>query len=68
LMTAVPLARGLPVAPSRITRNTALAVKQPLTIGIAQFTPHFTSAITDGSDSCRSQWHPYEVDLPYLVS
>ena len=38
LMTAAPLARGLPVAPSRITRKTALAVRQPLPIA------HFTGA------------------------
>jgi hypothetical protein len=45
LMTAAPPARGLPVAPSRVTRRTALAVRQPLLIGIAHFTRHFTSTI-----------------------
>jgi hypothetical protein len=42
LVTAAPLARGLPVAPSRVIRKTALAVRQPLAIGIAHFTRHPT--------------------------
>jgi hypothetical protein len=41
LLTAAPLTRGLPVAPRRVTRNTAQAVRQPLPIGIAHLTRHF---------------------------